>query len=392
MCSVRVAGLTAFVVELPLRRPVRHASFVRTFTDNVIVRCTLSDGSVGWGEGVPREYVTGESADSAVDLLRGSDLKKQLTPCQDFSAAVRMAERLQLAPVPGDDRGCGGNAARCSAELAMLDAFGRSFGESLTSVTEQISPSLYLFQPKVQYSGAITGTRGWKLRALALYYRLTGFAQVKAKVGIAGADDVKRLRLMRRYVGRKMSLRVDANEAWSPAECADRMSELGPFNIDCVEQPVAHENIAVLSEIRKQVSIPIMLDESLCSMVDAERAAAGGWCDRFNLRLSKCGGFIPTLRLAEFASRNGLSYQLGCQVGESAILSGAGRHFAASVRGLAAIEGSFDKHLLIDCLAYRDLTFGRGGWASALGGGGHGAWVDPDAVESRARRMESIID
>ncbi len=391
MAAIRVVGLTAFVVVLPLRRPVRHASFVRTSTENVIVRCTLSDGSLGWGEGVPREYVTGESADSAIDLLRNSDLKKQLSPCDDFRAAVRMAEQLQLAPIPGDDRRCRGNAARCALELAVLDAIGRTFGESLASVAEQVTPSLYFFRPKVQYSGAITGTRGWKLRALALYYRLSGFTQVKVKVGISGCDDVRRLRLIRRCVGSKMDLRVDANEAWSADVCARRISELQPFGINCVEQPLAHENVAALANIRKQVTTPIMLDESLCSMIDAERAVEGGWCDRFNLRLSKCGGFIPSLRLAEFAAKHGMSYQLGCQVGESAILSGAGRQFATSVAGLTAVEGSFDKHLMVDCLAHRHLTFGRGGWANSLGGSGHGVWVDPIAIESRARRTEAIF-
>ena len=82
-----------------------------------------------------------------------------------------------------------------------------------------------------------------------------------------------------------------------------------------------------------------MLDESLCGMADAERAAADGLCDLFNLRLSKCGGFIPSLRLAQFAARHGLGYQLGCQVGETAVLSAAGRHFATSVKDLRYRRG-----------------------------------------------------
>ena len=40
--------------------------------------------------------------------------------------------------------------------------------------------------------------------------------------------------------------------------------------------------------------------------IGAVRAADGGWCDLFNLRLSKCGGFVPTLRLAQFAARHGV--------------------------------------------------------------------------------------
>jgi muconate cycloisomerase len=160
--------------------------------------------------------------------------------------------------------------------------------------------------------------------------------------------------------------------------------------IECVEQPVPHEQVQALAKVRKQTTVPIMLDESLCSMIDARRAAEGGWCDRFNIRLSKCGGFIPALRLVQFASSAGLSCQLGCQVGESAILTAAGRHFACSVRGLTALEGSYDRHLMRDALGFEDLTFGRGGVAPALQGSGHGAWIDMDAVEQYAGRTEIL--
>src|SRR5438477_3738425 len=117
--------ITAFHVRIRLKRPVRHASFTRSSTDNLVVRCALADGTEGFGEGVPREYVTGETIDSALDLLRRSDLAAQAEPCGDFAAAAGLAERLRLAPVPGDDRACAGNAARCAVELALLDAYGR---------------------------------------------------------------------------------------------------------------------------------------------------------------------------------------------------------------------------------------------------------------------------
>src|SRR5436305_11395797 len=116
---MNVIELTAYHVRIPLRKPVRHASHSRDATDNVIVRCVLADGTEGFGEGVPREYVTGETIDSALDLLRRSDLANRLEPCPDFATAVTHAERLQLAPVPGDERGCQGNAARCAVELAL---------------------------------------------------------------------------------------------------------------------------------------------------------------------------------------------------------------------------------------------------------------------------------
>ena len=131
-------------------------------------------------------------------------------------------------------------------------------------------------------------------------------------------------------------------------------------------------------------------------MRHGRRRAGGrrtGWCDLFNLRLSKCGGFIPTLRLAQFAKRHGLGYQLGCQVGETAILSAAGRHFATSVE-----RPALPRRLLRPApgreyaLGDEDITFGRGGWAPALVRTRARASVDPgDCVDRLTVRKEVLI-
>ncbi len=388
---MKIVELTACHVRIPLRRPIRHASHRRTETDNLVVRCVLDNGTIGHGEGVPRDYVTGETVDSALQLLARSDLAAQLGPCADFPAAVARAEELRLAPVPGDDRGIGGNAARCAVELALLDAHGRAFGQPLSAVTALLAPDCHQPRPRVRYSGAITSAKGLKLRVVAWVQRLFGFAQMKVKVGIAGQDDASRLRIVRRCMGQAMDLRVDANEAWAPDEAAGRIEELLPAGITSVEQPLAHEHADRLAELRQRVKVPIMLDESLCGRLDAERAAAGGLCDLFNVRLSKCGGFIPSLRLVQLARRHGLGCQLGCQVGETAILSAAGRHFAASVGGLRYVEGSYDRYLVKEALGTVDLTFRRGGWAPALPGPGLGVDIDPARLAGVAVRSVRLV-
>jgi muconate cycloisomerase len=208
---------------------------------------------------------------------------------------------------------------------------------------------------------------------------------------MAGHDDVYRLRMIRRRVGRKVDLRVDANEAWSAPDAVARIRELEPFGISAVEQPIPHAEVSQLAAIRAQVQTPIMLDESLCGMVDAEAAVQGKWCDLFNLRLSKCGGFIPTLRLAHYARAQGLGYQLGCQVGETAILSAAGRQFATSVADLRYLEGSYDRHLVQYPLSTEDITFGWGGWAPAIVRTGLGIGVQEEFVERLALRKEVLL-
>ncbi len=388
---MNIAELTAYHVRIPLRKAIRHASHSRTETDNLVVRCVLEDGSEGYGEGVPRDYVTGETIDSALDLLRRSDLRAQGQACPDFGHAVALAERLRLAPVAGDERQCRGNAARCAVELALLDAYGRHFGEPLSAVAQLLAPELYAPRKWVRYSGAITSAQRFKLRVSAWMMRLYGFRQLKVKVGITGQDDVDRLRTIRRRVGAAMDLRIDANEAWSLAEAVERIRALEPFGLSSVEQPVPHAEVAGLRKVRQQIHVPLMLDESLCSLVDAERALADQSCDLFNLRLSKCGGFIPSLRLAQFAALHGLGCQLGCQVGETAILSAAGRHFACSVAGLRYLEGSYDRHLVHEALATQDLTFGWGGRAPALAGPGLGISLHPQALERVTVRKEQLV-
>jgi muconate cycloisomerase len=293
--------------------------------------------------------------------------------------------------VEGDERGCAGNAARCAVELALLDAYGRHFAEPLLKVTVLLAPELFRPRPRVRYSGAITSATGRKLSLAAWAMRFYGFRQVKVKVGIEGQDDPARLRAIRRRVGRRVELRVDANEAWRPDEVIERVRPLEPCRIRCIEQPVPHAEVGGLREVRRNLRVPILLDESLCSPADAQRALDEKLCDQFNLRLSKCGGFIPTLRLASFALRHGYGIRLGCQVGETAILSAAGRHMACSFDDWLSLEGSYDRHLVREPLGRRDVSFHWGGWAAALVAPGLGVAIDPSAVERVTVVKEPLV-
>lgn len=389
---MRVAELEVRQVRIPLRKPIRHASHRRTETDNLVVKITLADGSIGYGEGVPRDYVTGETIDSAIELLGRSELAKSLLEsCSNFQQSVKVAERFRLAPISGDDRQCMGNAARCAVEIALLDAFGRCYGEPLMNVTKLIVPELYEPHEEVRYSGAIMSASGMKARIMGWAMWLFGFKQVKVKVGIAGQNDVNRLAIIRRRMGKGIDLRVDANEAWRAADAVARIRDLQSFGVTSVEQPVPHEEVMELAAIRKEVQVPVMLDESLCGEIDAEIAMRNQLCDLFNLRLSKCGGFIPTLKLAAYASRHNIGYQLGCQVGETAILSAAGRHFACSVKNIRYLEGSYDRHLVREWLSEEDITFRRGGRAPMLVGSGLGVTIDAKKLDAVTVRKEQLL-
>jgi len=388
---MRIVELSLFAVRLPLRREVRHASATRSQSENLVVRCRLADGTEGWGEGVPREYVTGETVEGAFAQLAATRLADQLdTDCGTWDDVLGLCEHIQLHQPRENPRGCYGNALRCAVELSILDAFGRLFGEPLSAVPGHFAPArdVLASRDRVRYSAAITveGPRSERMSALKM--RLYGFCQCKVKVGSSGTDDDERLRRIRRWIGPRMDLRLDANEAWHDREAVAKIEPLLKHKISCVEQPVPHEELGSLADIRRQVPVPLMLDESLTSLQDAQEAIRLRACDLFNIRLSKCGGFLNSLRLAAVACQAGLGYQLGCHPGETGILSAAGRHWAASVRGVRYMEGSYDRHLLKELVTNEDVTFGYGGVAPALVGPGLGVTINQAVFARLVTRQE----
>lgn len=387
---MQIHRLTAFQLPIALKKPVQHASHLRFSNDTIVLRCVMKDGSVGWGEGLPRTYVTGESIDSVWRHLQETrfDPLREATFSDALDAALSV-DRFPLAEVRADSgisvRECFGNSVRCAIELAILDAACRGEGISLGDLICRLPDSIGFAAPidEVFYSGAVTSMSPRKQWLSALKMRLFGFHHVKVKVGTEGIGDQDCLRRIRRVLGQNVNLRLDANEAWRCEQVESRMAPLMKYNPVSLEQPVTHADVAGLRHVRTQIKVPVMLDESLCCREDAERAIAGGWCDLFNIRLSKCGGVVRSVRLAAMAKRSGLGYQLGCQVGETGILSAAGRHVACNISDIRYLEGSFDRFLVREPLTEQDLTFGYRGRAPRLRGPGLGI----DVNECRVRRL-----
>lgn len=389
---MRATGLSIYLLTLPLKQKIKHASASRDDSINLLVRCQLADGTVGWGEGVPREYVTGETPDGAVTRLVDTSWKGQINlDCNDWSQVIEMCDAIRVSGHDDDPRGCSTNAARCAIELSLLDAFGRYFGEPVSAVTRLFEPAKEIYQPRnfVYYSGGITSASGRKERISALKMRIYAFRDCKVKVGVDD-DEAARMAVIRRWLGRRAVIRIDANEAWSADETVRKVHELEPYGIASVEQPVLHEEVDSLKDVRQRIDTPVMLDESLTSVADAQSAIANQTCDLFNIRLSKCGGYLNSLRLAAIATKAGLGYQLGCHPGESGVLSAAGRHWATTVKNIRFLEGSYDRHLLKRLVTCEDITFKYGGRAPALTQPGLGVTIDQDMLAELAEKRAEI--
>ncbi len=375
---MRIIRFEAFRIKVPFKRKYVHAEAEREEGENVILRLT-SDGSItGVGETIPREYLTGETPASVMEALLNTFAPRVVG--QLFADFDRVRQFLVDAAEIAHERSMG--AAFCAIDLAMMDAAGKEF---LRPASDFIGA---LKKKKIHYTGPISGEGSGSTARTALKLKLARFSQVKVKVGVG--DDEARLALVRRIMGRKVDIRVDANCAWAPEQAVERIKRLKRFGISSVEQPVGARDFEGMRYVRRRCGVPIMADESVCSPSDAQLLAEMEACDIFNIRLAKCGGISGSLRMMEIARENSIKVQLGCLVGETSILGAAGRHFALAVPDLIHVEGSYNRHLLETDIAHPRMGFGLNGFARPLKGYGLGVHLDESALAECAIEQKNF--
>lgn len=375
----RVESVTIYQLRIPFHQAFSHALHSREESDAVIVKVKGSDGRCGFGESLPRSYVTGENTESMIARIR-----KQLAPkmlCENFAPGWETFEYLRSVSTEwtrnqnGADAVVAWNAAFCAVELALLDW---SLRADACALADLLSPARF----EIVYSGVISADSPADAAALARRMVALGLRQIKVKVGTC--DDSARLEAVRKTVGDAVELRADANGAWSADEAIAQLQSLAKFKLAAIEQPVRADDVAGMKRVRNESGIPVMADESLVTIDQARRLIELGACDLFNIRLSKNGGITGSLAIAKLAQETGIKIQVGAQVGETAILSAAGRTFAAHLPALEFAEGSFGTWLLAEDITSENIAFGYGGRAPLLKTRGLSVTVNEDTLERLA--------
>ena len=109
-----------------------------------------------------------------------------------------------------------------------------------------------------------------------------------------------------------------------------------------------------------------------------------------NVRLSKCGGFRNSFKIIDFARQQGIQFQIGCHLGESGILSAAGRILCLLCRDALYCDGSYDEFLLKENITDENISFGPGGKATMLNGSGLGVEVNRQSLTRLSEKSETI--
>jgi len=219
--------------------------------------------------------------------------------------------------------------------------------------------------------------------------RLFGLRSVKLKVD--RDPDFTAIATARRLLGAG-ALRVDANMAWSADEAAEAMLAISRYGIHSFEQPTAASDLGVLAELVKTTGLDVMADESLTDAASLQRLVEERACTAVNVRISKCGGLIAARKRCQEALAAGLKVQIGCQVGESSLLSAAQLALVEAIGDVTYLEGCFGRRLLRDDPASPVLQFGFGGRPPVRPtGAGFGVLIDDDLLRRFAAAPVVVV-
>jgi len=342
--NVKPVRLAVYRTAIPMRG-FEHAAAQRDVAEAVVVRVGFSDRTVGWGETLPREYVTGETIDSVV-----RDIQEVLWPiCREVAFDASVLRNLQAFRAAGSAQRCM-NAAAAAVELACI---WRTF----STLPRRAIPA--------RVSGVLGSADPDRTAKRLRLMRLYGLRDFKLKLGLGEDVDAANLRRvhgrLRRVLGRgKATLRVDVNGAWDAASVPERVAELKQFGVCVVEQPV-YCSAGELADIARRCELPLMADESLLRNRDVKALCSASDRMWWNIRLSKNGGMLRSLGLAQFAAARGIPFTVGCMVGESSILSAMQRVMLQTSPRPRFVEGNYGRFLLADDLTGKSLRFGYAG-------------------------------
>ncbi|MCA9472669.1 MAG: hypothetical protein MRJ96_00890 [Nitrospirales bacterium] len=349
-------------LAIPFKQVFAHASAVRAQTESVLVMAASETGNIGIGEGCPRQYVTGEMFQTCEQFFNEYQaVWATFQNLEDINSWLEThTTEIDLNP-----------AIWCAVELALLDLLGKESQKSIETVVGV--PEL---QGNYQYS-AVLGTD-----SLAAYQKqlqqfvALGFTDFKIKVTGTIADDVKKVEMLNNAHVTNVRIRLDANNLWKTScEAIDYLHQF-----DCpflgIEEPVQAGDYAGCKQIYESLGVPIILDESFLRLDQFRHLedAPKAWI--INIRISKMGGILRSLAIAEQAKRCGIPIIIGAQVGETSILSRVALTVANTFReNLLAQEGGFGTYLLEYDITDRPLMFGKNGIlavSSVENGHGHG--------------------
>lgn len=322
--------IAAYRLQVPLTKPYRLAFGVVEHYDTLVVEAMGRDGRRGLGEAT---VLTGYTDETIGDCWR---------------IALAIAQEL-----------CGRDMRAARSRLAKLAATHPFTATAFGTALEMVDGSPMLRVPEstpVPLVGLLDAEDEATMASETERLLAAGYRTLKFKVGFDPAVDAARVKMAQNAVRGRAGIRIDANQGYTAEQGITFVRALDPEGIELFEQPCPARDWDSHLAVAKTTTVPLMLDESIYSMADIEKAAALKCASYIKVKLMK----LVTLdalahaieRIRELGMKpvlgNGVACDLGCWL-EGLV---AARHIdnAGEMNGFLKARSP----LLADPLAFRD--------------------------------------
>ena len=280
---------------LPLKHTFSISRESHDFQDTLIVSLSL-EGQTGHGEATSNPYykITVESMMSEIDGIQNGIENFDFTTPEEFHAFL-VAKGLT-------------NFAICALDLAAHDLYGKIQGRPLYEIWGTNTNDY----PTTNYTIGIAPIE-------KMVAKMKEFPWHIYKIKLGTENDVAIVREIRKHTD--AIFRIDANCAWTAKETINNAPLLKELNVEFLEQPLKADDWQGMEMVMRHSVLPVIADESCIVEKDVEKC--GLHFSGINIKLTKCGGLTPALRMIKKGKELGLKVMVGCMtestVGISAI-------------------------------------------------------------------------
>ncbi len=249
---IKLQDMEIFRYELPLRRPLLLTGVRLWKRCGVLIRMRAGRGISGWGEVAPLPGLHREDLAqviAALQIMRRTVAGRIIPPdpAGRHEALSRWADMQEIPP-----------SLQFGMETAMLNLLAHAAGTPLAML---LCPTA---RSHISLNGLATGS-GEALAAELRRLAQENYAAVKLKVGRCSlAEDIARVHRARELLPPAVSLRLDANRAWSLPRALEFVEKITPHRIEYLEEPL--QNPAELPRLVEASGIPLALDETLAEL------------------------------------------------------------------------------------------------------------------------------
>ncbi|PID04618.1 MULTISPECIES: muconate/chloromuconate family cycloisomerase [unclassified Sporosarcina] len=373
-----IKQIRSVIVDVPIKRPHQFSTEIVSTKSFVVIQVELENGLIGIGEGTtPGIWWNGESVET-MQLV----IERYLKPLLINQDPRNIEQLLQLF-----DRHVRANPfAKATVEMALFDVVGKIYNAPVHQLLGG------LFQEAIDVKWALaTGDADGDIAEAKELVSSKQYRDFKIKAGkYQPIDDAKRAIKIAEGLNGISTIGIDPNGSWDKLTAVRWMERLNDAGVDFLEQPLSPLDFEGAAKLVSMKKVPVMADESVATIQDAQRLVQEKAADIFSLKIHKSGGMRNTLKIAAIAESAGLVCFGGTSL-ESSIGSAASIHAFGTIRNLTYGCESFGPPWLADDLVKNPLKF-KEGKVIIPSGAGLGVELDEMKIEKYRRKKERVTN